>query len=94
MSIAYTSHVAVPSAINAPVAKAKSAPAAKAEAKAKAAAKDGAMGMAQRGVAAAAALGYDVLPKAPSSTLEAPPALGLRPTIKATSPMIFLLWLR
>jgi len=41
--------------------------------------------IAQRGMAAAAALGFDVLPKAPGNKLSAP-AEGLRPTINTAAP--------
>mmetsp|Transcript_72178 Transcript_72178/g.222992 ORF Transcript_72178/g.222992 Transcript_72178/m.222992 type:complete len:332 (+) Transcript_72178:97-1092(+) len=42
--------------------------------------------IAQRGMAAAAALGFDVLPKAPASK-PAAPAEGLRPTINSAAPV-------
>jgi len=74
--IADTSSVAIPSAVNAPVTKRKAA----AEEKAAA---EKAVTPAARGMAAAAALGYNVLPKGPSlpTSLTEAPAMGLRPSI-------------
>lgn len=80
LEIADTSMIAVPSAINTPVKRKSAAEAARAKAAA-AAPKKSDPNLAQRGMAAAAALGYDVLPKGPRE-MEAP-AIGLRPSINS-----------
>lgn len=76
LEIADTSCVSIPSAVNAPVTKRKAAAAEKAAA-------EKAVTPAARGMAAAAALGYNVLPKGPSLpvSLTEAPAMGLRPSI-------------
>lgn len=82
LEIVDTSTVSIPSAINTPVAKASPADIARAKIAA-ATPKPDDPTLAQRGMAAASALGYDVLPKAPSTSLKAAPGIGLRPSINS-----------
>lgn len=77
MQLADKPPIAVPSAVTAPKQITAGGEADKASSKAKDAS------LAQKGMAAAAALGYDVLPKAPTNKLKAAPAEGLRPSINA-----------